>query len=128
MTAPPRADPVPAPVAGSGSSRSRGLAVLVTGLVVADLVRGLLLETYHVPSPASGPTIQPGDRVLVLKTDRRVEAGDLALVERPDGSLRLAGATGIATGSGADGQVVGTVVLRVWPPSRAGRVAEAAAS
>ncbi|QIM20444.1 hypothetical protein G7075_03605 [Phycicoccus sp. HDW14] len=116
MSARPATDPVPAPAA-TGSRRPGVLVVLVVGVLAAALVRGLLLESYHVPSAANAPTFEPGDRVLVLKTDRRAEAGDVALVD-DGGALHLSPATEVGTGA----DVVGTVVWRFWPLDRLGAV------
>ena len=118
MSAPTATDPVPAPVARTGSRRPGVLIVLVVAVVTASLVRGLLLESYHVPSAGQAPTLEPGDRVLVLKTDHRAEAGDLALVD-DDGALRVLPSTE-AAGTGAD--VVGSIVWRFWPLDRLGPV------
>jgi hypothetical protein len=94
------------------------------GVIAAALVRGLLVESYHVPSAANAPTFEPGDRVLVLKTDRRAEAGDFALVD-DDGALRLTPSTDLA-GTGSD--VVGSVVWRFWPLDRLGPVGATSAA
>ncbi|MGG5258544.1 S26 family signal peptidase [Phycicoccus avicenniae] len=124
MSASTATDPVPAPVAAAGSWRPGLLVVLVVGVLAAALVRGFLVESYHVPSAAQAPTLEPGDRVLVLKTDRRAEAGDLALVE-DDGALRVLPSTEVA-GAGTD--VVGTLVWRFWPLDRLGPVTSAGAA
>lgn len=119
MTAPLRTDPVSAPVASAGSRRPRVLVTIALGLLVAALVRGFVLESYVVPSAASAPTFEPGDRVLVLKTDRSTDAGGTVLVEEADGSHRLLPS---AEAAGGSGQVVGTVVWRFWPLARIGSV------
>lgn len=122
MTGAPRTDPAPALAAGAGSRRPRVLATIAVGLVVAAVVRGVLLESYVVPSAAFEPTFEPGDRVLVLKTDRSAEAGDVALVEDDGGALRL-----VPSGE-ATGDVVGTVLWRYWPLARVGPVAMGSAA
>jgi hypothetical protein len=109
-------------VASAGSRRPRVLATVAVGLVVAALVRGFVLESYVVPSAAFAPTFEPGDRVLVLKTDRSADAGRTALVEERDGTLRLVPSV---EAEGAGGQVVGTVVWRFWPLGRLGSVGAA---
>lgn len=106
-----------ASTANTGSRRPRVLVVVAVGLVLGSLVRGLLLETSVVPTVTSIPTLAPGDRVLVLKTDRRAEAGDVVLVDSGDGTTRL------VPGAEATGEVVGTVVWRWWPLDRVGTVA-----
>ncbi|PKW25866.1 hypothetical protein ATL31_0668 [Phycicoccus duodecadis] len=98
------------------------LATVAVGLVVAALVRGFVLESYVVPSAAFAPTFEPGDRVLVLKTDRSADAGRTTLVEERDGTLRLVPSV---EAEGAGGQVVGTVVWRFWPLGRLGSVGAA---
>ncbi len=124
MSARPATDPVPAPAAATGSRRPGPLVVLAVGVIAAALVRGLLVESYHVPSAANAPTFEPGDRVLVFKTDRRAEAGDFALVD-DDGALRLTPSTDVA-GTGSD--VVGSVVWRFWPLDRLGPVGATSAA
>ncbi len=120
MTAPPATDPALAPAARTGSWRPRGaLVVLVAGVVLAALVRGFLVESYHVPSGAQAPSFEPGDRVLVLKTDRTAEVGDTALVEDADGALRLVPSADAAR---SGGEVVGSLVWRFWPLDRLGSV------
>jgi signal peptidase I len=50
--------------------RSRGPSWLVLvgiALVVMVLVRGLLIQSFYVPSGSMEPTIEPGDRILVNK-------------------------------------------------------------
>ncbi|NHA66974.1 S26 family signal peptidase [Phycicoccus flavus] len=115
MTAASHPDPGPALAAAPGRGR-RVVATLAIGVVVAALVRGLLIESYFVPSAADAPTFEPGDRVLVLKTDHRAEAGDVALVQGADGAARLVPSTA------ARGDVVGSVVWRFWPLDRFGPV------
>ncbi len=119
MSARPATDPVPAREASTGSRRPGVLVVLAVGVIAAALVRGLLVESYHVPSAAYAPTFEPGDRVLVLKTDRSAESGDTALVEDADGALRLLPSADVADDT-AD--VVGAVVWRFWPLDRFGPV------
>ncbi len=92
------------------------LVTIAVGLVVAAVVRGVVLESYVVPSAAFEPTFEPGDRVLVLKTDRSTEAGDVTLVEDDRGALHLVPADEAAGGA------VGTVVWRYWPLTRVGPV------
>ncbi|GGL40893.1 S26 family signal peptidase [Phycicoccus endophyticus] len=124
MSARPATDPVPAPRAGTGSRRPGALLVLATALVAAGLVRGLLLESYHVPSAASVPTLEPGDRVLVLKTDRH-PATDALVLDDDGGTLRVRRA-GEPAASGAE--PVGTLQWRYWPLDRLGALTAAGRS
>ena len=98
------------------------VVALVVGVLAASLVRGTLLASYHVPSAQPVPTLEPGDRVLVLTIDR--SAGDDAVVLVDDG----AAGHSLVPASRADGDVVGTVLLRWWPLSRAGAVTAGSAA
>ncbi|QKE84256.1 hypothetical protein [Arthrobacter sp. NEB 688] len=117
MTAPTATDPVPA-TARTGSWRPGALVVLVIAVLAGALVRGLLLESYHVPTAGYAPVLEPGDRVLVLKTDHHVDAGETGLVDE-GGALHLESSTEAAA-TRAD--VVGTVLWRFWPLDRMGSV------
>lgn len=61
---------VPAP-AGAAAEARRGPSWLVlagVALLVMMLVRGLVVQSFFVPSGSMEPTIEPGDRILVNKT------------------------------------------------------------
>jgi signal peptidase I len=68
--------PEPTPVAasaeaGAAPASRRGPSWLLLGgvaLLVMMLVRGLLVQSFYVPSGSMSPTIAPGDRILVNKT------------------------------------------------------------
>ncbi len=76
------ADPAPRRLAGdAGSRRPRVLPVLVVGVLLAACVRGLLVESFVVPSAALSPTVLPGDRVLVWKASPQPGPGDVVLVD-----------------------------------------------
>lgn len=168
MSARPDADPAPAtPVAGAGSRRPGVVWLLVAAVLLTALVRGLLLQSYVVPTAALAPAVQPGDRVLVWKVRPSAAPGDLVVVDttataRVDRSTPVSDGTigrvlaaaadllGVDTGrqdrlavvgsAGTDEvvldapvpgpvpreDVVGTVVLRVWPLDRLGTVSAAA--
>ena len=60
----------PAPAAAAAEPR-RGPSWLVlagVALLVMMLVRGLVVQSFFVPSGSMEPTIEPGDRILVNKT------------------------------------------------------------
>ena len=67
----PAAASAPADAAAASTAPSRGPSWRVlTGvaLLVMLLVRGLLVQSFYVPSGSMEPTIRPGDRILVNKT------------------------------------------------------------
>jgi signal peptidase I len=70
---------------------SRLWGVVVLGIVAVALVRALLLEPVVVPTASMSPTIQPGEHLVVrhgLGLGNPV-AGDVVLVEAPDGELMV---------------------------------------
>ena len=102
------ADPAVRPlVADAGSPRPRLLPVLVAGVLLAAGVRAFVVESYVVPSDALAPTVQPGDRVLVLKAGARPATGDLVVVPAQTGSSEGEGSSVI--GSGPTARVLGPV-------------------
>lgn len=47
--------------------RLRWLALVGAGLVLMLLIRGLVVQSYFIPSGSMEPTLQPADRILVNK-------------------------------------------------------------
>jgi signal peptidase I len=94
--------------AASARPRSGPSWLLLAGiaLVVMMLVRGLLVQSFYVPSGSMQPTIEPGDRILVNKLidGDAVRRGDVVVF---DGTTTFGAAD--RTPRQADG-VIGTVV------------------
>lgn len=92
----------------SGRPQSGPSWLLLAGisLVVMMLVRGLLVQSFYVPSGSMEPTIEPGDRILVNKLidGGAVRRGDVVVF---DGTTTFAAAD--RTPHQSDG-VVGSVV------------------
>jgi signal peptidase I len=59
--------PPSAPEAGSSRSRVRWLVVLAVAFVLTLAVRGLVVQSFFIPSRSMEPTLEPGDRILVSK-------------------------------------------------------------
>lgn len=79
----------PEPAVGRRGSRLWGVVVL--GIVAVALVGALLLEPVVVPTASMSPTIEPGEHLAVrhgLGVGDPV-AGDVVLVEAPDGELMV---------------------------------------
>ena len=83
--------PRPAIKARPRSKRRRQLVfkwvlVLVVAAVGASLLRMSVVQPFSVPSSAMLPTLQPGDRILVVKSSRlagAVRGGDIVVFRRP---------------------------------------------
>lgn len=60
--------------------------VLIIAAAVAVLLRGTIIEPFSVPSAGMSPTLQVGDRILVLKSSRLagpIQRGDIVVFRRP---------------------------------------------
>jgi signal peptidase I len=84
---------IPAPQTPEGDrrrSRLRWLAVVGAGLVLMLLVRGLVVQSFYIPSGSMEPTLQPADRILVNKIGvaSSLQRGDLVVF---DGTHTFAG-------------------------------------
>ncbi len=69
--------------------------VLIVAAAVAMLLRGTIIEPFSVPSAGMSPTLQVGDRILVLKSSRLagpIQRGDIVVFHRPQ--AYSCGATG----------------------------------
>ena len=117
--------------------RLRWWHLLVAALVVVVLVRGLLVQTFSVPTGSMEPTIAPGDRVLVSRLVRGVDVhrGDVvvfdgrhAFLGQGDGGTAarvgraLRGALTLESGTDYVKRVVGLPGDRVTCCSTAGRL------
>ncbi len=110
-TASPAPQEQTAPDAEPRRGRLPWWVTVLVALLVLVLVRGLLVQSFLIPTPSMAPTLQPGDRVLVHRSAFRfgghVERGDVVVFDgagvfepasRPDGlvgalqgALRLVG-------------------------------------
>ncbi|MEI2732621.1 MAG: signal peptidase I [Dermatophilaceae bacterium] len=90
------------------SPRRRGRWLLAIGaaLLVMAAVRGLLVQSFSVPSTSMQPTLEPGDRILVSRLHRgpSIQRGDLVVF---DGTTSF-GASGESSGGGV-GQVLRSI-------------------
>jgi signal peptidase I len=62
------------------------LVVLAVAAVVAVLLRAFVVQAFFVPSPSMVPTLQVGDRILVVKTTLftgPVTRGDIVVFQHP---------------------------------------------
>jgi signal peptidase I len=65
------------------------LAVIVSALVVALLIKGFVLQAFWIPSESMETTVNKGDRILVNKVSynlHEVRRGDLVVFEKLDGT------------------------------------------
>jgi signal peptidase I len=102
---------IPTPLAQEidpGRSRLRRRVLVGAALVLMLAVRGLLVQSFYIPTGSMEPTLQPDDRILVNKIGvaSSLQRGDLVVF---DGTRTFAG---LARGAGSDqassvGQAIG---------------------
>lgn len=66
------------------SGLRRFVLLVVVAAVVLALVRGLLVQSFVIPTPSMAPTLQVGDRVLVFRSAYRLgemRRGDLVVFD-----------------------------------------------
>ena len=99
------------PVAPSSRSRRRWPLLLLVALAVIVLARGLVVETFTVPTGSMEPALAGGDRIVVWKPSAdEVRRGDVIVFDGrrslgPD--LEQAPATGVAELVRKAGQAIG---------------------
>src|SRR5665647_1951796 len=73
----------PARVIDPQRSRRRGLIVAGAGVVLLLMVRGLLVQSFYIPSGSMEPTLEPDDRILVNKVGvaSSLQRGDLVVFD-----------------------------------------------
>jgi signal peptidase I len=59
--------------------------IVALSLLVAIVLRLFVIQTFYVPSGSMMPTIQPGDRILVLKLGYRIGEGSIIVFKTPPG-------------------------------------------
>jgi signal peptidase I len=89
---------IPVPVAREVDprrARHRWLIVVGAGFVLMLMVRGLLVQSFYIPSGSMEPTLKPDDRLLVNKVAvaSSLQRGDLVVF---DGTRAFAGHAGAA--------------------------------
>lgn len=65
------------------------VAVIVSALVFALVIKAYVVQAFEIPSPSMVPAVNPGDRILVNKLSYRVNdvgRGDLVVFARLEGS------------------------------------------
>ena len=81
-------------VPGPGTSRStrkptskrhviEWIVVLIFAVVVAGGLRTFVVQAFFVPSGSMLPTLQIGDRIVVIKLGYTIRRGDIVVFTRP---------------------------------------------
>jgi signal peptidase I len=111
QTASAETPPIPVPQARESDprrSRLRWLVIVGAGLMLMLLVRGLVVQSFYIPSGSMEPTLQPADRILVNKIGvaSSLQRGELVVFDGTHSFAGLHGGTrsdrGSALGSALD--------------------------
>ncbi len=156
VEAAPRVVPPPPPLAGDGvgtsgpeavdgvrpqPSRSRRrrrllewVVLIVVALLVATGLRTFVFQAFYVPSGSMLPTLQIGDRIVVIKFGYTIHRGDIVVFRRPpadydtqDADLvkRVIGLPGETISSvGATVLINGKPLAEPWLPPLVGQCSE----
>ena len=113
-------------------------AVVVFAVLVAGGLRAFVVQAFYVPSGSMLPTLQIGDRIVVVKVGYTIHRGDIIVFRRPpadtattDADLvkRVVGLPGETISSrGATVLIDGKPLEEPWLPPLTGVCAETAES
>ena len=111
-------------------------AVLVIAVLVAGGLRAFVVQTFYVPTGSMLPTLQIGDRIVVVKIGYTIHRGDIVVFRRPPADTDTADADLVKRVIGLPGETIssmrGTVLIdgrplaEPWLPTLTGSCAEAA--
>jgi len=59
------------------------IAVVLFAVVVAGVLRAFVVQAFYVPSGSMLPTLQIGDRIVVVKFGYTIQRGDIVVFKRP---------------------------------------------
>ena len=111
-------------------------AVLVIAVLVAGGLRAFVVQTFYVPTGSMLPTLQLGDRIVVVKIGYTIHRGDIVVFRRPPADTDTADADLVKRVIGLPGETIssmrGTVLIdgrplaEPWLTTLTGSCAEAA--
>jgi signal peptidase I len=111
-------------------------AVVVIAVLVAGGLRAFVVQSFYVPTGSMLPTLQIGDRIIVLKIGYTIRRGDIIVFRRPPADTDTADADLVKRVIGLPGETIssvrGTVLINgkplkePWLPILTGSCIEAA--
>jgi signal peptidase I len=125
---------------GSNRSRTRQVVewavVVVLAMLIAAGLRAFVVQAFFVPTGSMVPTLQIGDRIIVVKVGYTIHRGDIVVFRRtpadvytPDADLvkRVIGMPGETISSRGDTVLInGRPIAEPWLPPLTGPCAEPA--
>ena len=114
------------------------VAVVVIAVLVAGGLRAFVVQSFYVPTGSMLPTLQIGDRIVVVKIGYTIHRGDIVVFRRPPADTDTADADLVKRVIGLPGETIssmrGTVLIdgrplaEPWLPALTGSCAEARAT
>ncbi len=125
---------------GVSAAHSRQLlewvGVVVLAVLVAAGLRTFVVQAFYVPSRSMQPTLQVGDRIIVVKFGYTIHRGDIIVFRRPPADTSTTDADLVKRVIGLPGETIssrdttvlinGTPIKEPWLPHLTGICAEAA--
>lgn len=112
------------------------VVVVLLAVLVAGGLRAFVVQAFYVPSGSMLPTLQIGDRIVVLKTGYTIHRGDIVVFKRPPKDVGTVDADLVKRVIGLPGETIssrGNTVLingrplaEPWLPALKGQCAESA--
>ena len=99
------------------------VAVIVVAVLVAGGLRAFVVQAFYVPSGSMLPTLQLGDRILVVKVGYTIHRGDIVVFRRTPADTSTADADLVKRVIGLPGETISssgdTVLINGEPDQRA---------
>jgi signal peptidase I len=112
------------------------VTVVVLAVLIAGGLRAFVVQSFYVPTGSMLPTLQIGDRIIVLKVGYTIHRGDIVVFRRPPADTDTADADLVKRVIGMPGETIssirGTVLINgkplaePWLPKLTGSCAEQA--
>jgi len=111
------------PATGAPPARKRAwrrqtlewVTVVVLAVLIAGGLRAFVVQSFYVPTGSMLPTLQIGDRIIVLKIGYTIHRGDIVVFRRPPADTDTADADLVKRVVGMPGETIsstgGTVLI-----------------
>ncbi len=85
------------------------VAVVLFAVVVAGVLRAFVVQAFYVPSGSMLPTLQIGDRIVVIKFGYTIQRGDIVVFKRPPKDVGTTDADLVKRVVGLPGETISSV-------------------